>query len=72
VTKAGYSFTYTASNANATKPTTCTAPGDASWQLVAVPQVVGSTGQRGFYADQAGVITFTTDGSAPTNASTPL
>jgi type IV pilus assembly protein PilA len=72
VTKAGYTFTYTAGAANATKPGSCTAAGSATWQVVAVPQVVGSTGQRGFYADQAGVITFTTDGSAPTNANTPL
>jgi type IV pilus assembly protein PilA len=72
VTKAGYTFTYTAGAANATKPTGCTAAGSATWSLTAVPQVVGSTGQRGFFVDGSAVITFTTDGSAPTNASTPL
>jgi prepilin-type N-terminal cleavage/methylation domain-containing protein len=72
VTKAGYNFTYTPGGASATAPAGCAAPGSPTWQLVAVPVVVGSTGQRGFYVDQTAVITFTTDGTAPTNASTPL
>ena len=33
---------------------------------------IGTTGQRGFFVDATGVIRFTTDGTAPTNQSTPL
>jgi type IV pilus assembly protein PilA len=71
-TKSGYNFVYIPGTANPTKPDGCTSPGLANWQMRALPQVVGSTGQRGFYADPVGAITFTTDGSAPNNASSPL
>jgi hypothetical protein len=37
-----------------------------------VPNAVGTTGNRGFFIDSSGVIRYTTDGSAPTVASTPL
>jgi len=39
---------------------------------VATPTVIGQSGQRGFYSDQSGVIRYTTDGTAPTNASPAL
>lgn len=38
----------------------------------ALPTIIGSSGQRGFYSDQSGVIRYTTDGSLPTNASPAL
>ena len=40
--------------------------------VTAVPITVGKTGNRGFFADATAVIRYTTDGSAPTAASTPL
>jgi type IV pilus assembly protein PilA len=43
---------------------TALAPNNA-FVATAVPSAVGQTGQRGFYADQSGVIRFTTDGSVP-------
>ena len=57
--KAGYDFTYTG--------------GSDTWNCVAVPTPpVGTTGDRGFRVDESGVIRFSTDGSAPTTASSPL
>jgi len=47
---------------------TAVAPTNA-FNATAVPTSIGQTGQRGFFTDQSGVIRFTTDGSAPTNAS---
>jgi type IV pilus assembly protein PilA len=38
----------------------------------AVPQGIGTTGQRGFGSDQSGVIRYTLTGVAPTAASSPL
>jgi type IV pilus assembly protein PilA len=38
----------------------------------AVPQGIGSTGQRGFGSDQTGVVRYTLTGVAPTNASSAL
>jgi type IV pilus assembly protein PilA len=43
-----------------------------TYTLTALPGVIGTTGQRGFYSDQTGVIRYTLDGSAPTNASSAL
>ena len=61
-TKSGYLFTVT--------------PGTQSvivtYSSVATPTAPGQSGQRGFYSDQSGVIRYTTDGSAPTNASPAL
>jgi prepilin-type N-terminal cleavage/methylation domain-containing protein len=65
--KSGYSYTFTGAVSTSTSPST--------FSVVAVPQSTGAltaTGTRGFYVDQAGVITYTTDGSAPTAASTPI
>jgi len=43
-----------------------------TYTVTSTPLGVGSTGNRGFYSDQSGVIRYTLDGSAPTNASSPL
>ena len=62
--KSGYVFTY------------ATTPGgdnlNDTYTQTGVPATVGTTGQRGFYSDQTGVIRYTLDGSAPTNASNSL
>lgn len=63
--KSGYLFTYTPGAADATGAV-------SSYAVVAVPMVVGSTGQRGFYTDQTGAIRFTLDGTEPTAASPTL
>ncbi len=42
------------------------------YTVTAVPLGVGSTGNRGFFSDQSGVIRYTLDGSVPTGASSPL
>ncbi|MCY3775060.1 MAG: prepilin-type N-terminal cleavage/methylation domain-containing protein [Candidatus Aminicenantes bacterium] len=46
-----------------------TADGSTGFTATAVPVTVGTTGQRGFYADQTGVIRYSADGSVPTAAS---
>jgi hypothetical protein len=40
--------------------------------VTAVPMGIGSTGNRGFYSDQSGVIRYSLDGTVPTTASSPL
>jgi prepilin-type N-terminal cleavage/methylation domain-containing protein len=63
-TKSGYTFQYNgAPDATGLINT---------YTLTALPGVVGTTGQRGFYSDQMSVIRYTLDGSAPTNASSAL
>ena len=63
-TKSGYTFTYNSvADATGLKNT---------YTINAVPGVIGTTGQRGFYSDQTGVIRYTLDGSAPTAASSAL
>ncbi|MFH1550736.1 MAG: prepilin-type N-terminal cleavage/methylation domain-containing protein [Planctomycetota bacterium] len=47
-------------------------PDSDSWSATAVPTTVGSSGNRGFFVDESGVIRFTTDGTAPTTASPSL
>jgi prepilin-type N-terminal cleavage/methylation domain-containing protein len=47
-------------------------PDANSWAATALPNAVGTTGNRGFFIDQSGVIRFTTDGTAPTTASLSL
>jgi type IV pilus assembly protein PilA len=62
--KSGYTFAYTP-----------TAGGDAlndSYTQTALPAALGSSGQRGFYSDQTGVIRYTLTGVAPTVASPAL
>ena len=58
-TKDGYTFAVTPN-------------GSTSFTSTGVPVTIGTTGQRGFYSDQSGVIRYSTDGSAPTSASLPL
>jgi prepilin-type N-terminal cleavage/methylation domain-containing protein len=62
--KSGYTFKYTGT-ADATGLVN-------TYTLTALPGVVGTTGQRGFFSDQTGVIRYTLNGSAPTNASSAL
>ena len=62
--KSGYVFAYAAAQGGDNLNDTYTTTG--------VPATVGTTGQRGFYSDQTGVIRYTLDGSAPTNASNSL
>jgi type IV pilus assembly protein PilA len=62
--KSGYVFTYIAK-----------AGGDGlndTYTQTGLPATVGTTGQRGFYSDQTGVIRYTLDGTAPTNVSNAL
>ena len=51
---------------------TLTPDGSTGFTVVAIPITAGSTGQRGFFADQTGVIRYSEDGSAPTQASPVL
>ena len=62
--KAGYVFTYaTVAGADGLNDT---------YTQTGVPATVGTTGQRGFYSDQTGVIRYTLTGVAPTVASPSL
>jgi prepilin-type N-terminal cleavage/methylation domain-containing protein len=56
-TKSGYGFTY-AGAAN-------------TWTTSTVPTTAGTTGDRGFFVDQSGVIRFSASGAA-TSASNPI
>ena len=62
--KSGYNFAAAGAAVGATVNNTYT--------VTAVPQGIGSTGNRGFYSDQSGVIYYSLDGSAPSAASSPL
>jgi prepilin-type N-terminal cleavage/methylation domain-containing protein len=62
--KSGYSFTYTAGAADA-------AGNINTYTLEGVPTAIGTTGQRGFFTDQSGVIRGDADASADVN-STPI
>ena len=66
-TKSGYVTTY----APGTAITGATAGQVANYTLSAVPQAIGSTGQRGFFTDQSLVIRGDTSGKA-TVASAPI
>jgi type IV pilus assembly protein PilA len=62
--KAGYTFAYaTAAGADGLNDT---------YTVTGIPATVGTTGQRGFYSDQTGVIRYTLNGVAPTAASPAL
>ena len=62
--KSGYFFTYALTGA---------AGGiNTAYSFTALAANVGTTGQRGFFSDQTGVIRYTVDGSAPTNGSSPI
>lgn len=56
-TKSGYAFTYSGST--------------NTWTVSSTPSTSGTTGDRGFFADQSGVIRFAGTGAA-TSASPPL
>ena len=56
-TKSGYSFTYTG--------------GTNTWTVSTVPTTAGTTGDRGFFVDESGVIRFAASGAA-TSASNPI
>jgi len=43
-----------------------------TYTVTGVPQGIGTTGQRGFFSNESGVIRYTLDGTAPTSASSPL
>jgi prepilin-type N-terminal cleavage/methylation domain-containing protein len=62
--KSGYTFAATAADPVNSINTTYTTTG--------VPSAVGTTGQRGFYSDQSGVIRYSSDGTAPDNTANPL
>jgi prepilin-type N-terminal cleavage/methylation domain-containing protein len=64
-TKSGYKFAYTAGAPD-------TSGVVSTYTLTAVPTTVGTTGQRGFFSDQTGVIRYSLDGSAPGVASSAL
>jgi type IV pilus assembly protein PilA len=70
--KSGYTIAYTGTSKVSVQPKGCSNPGWNNFTVTALPIGIGSTGQRGFFVDQSGVIRFTTDGSAPTTASTAL
>ncbi len=61
-TKSGYAFTW-AGDGNTPS---------VNYTIVGVPVVLNSSGQRGFYSDQSGVIRYTTTGAPPTVADPPL
>jgi len=61
-TKSGYTFGWTGDGLTPS----------VNYSITGLPVVVGSSGQRGFYSDQSGVIRYTTNGAAPTVASPPL
>ncbi|MDD4941571.1 MAG: prepilin-type N-terminal cleavage/methylation domain-containing protein [Candidatus Omnitrophica bacterium] len=46
--------------------------GDSGFEATATPATIGTTGNRGFFVDTSGVIRYTTDGSAPTSATTDV
>jgi len=63
--KSGYQFD--AAGAAAKGSTT-----NNTYTVTAQPLGQGSTGNRGFFSDQSGVIRYTLDGSIPTTGSSPL
>jgi type IV pilus assembly protein PilA len=63
--KSGYTFTATGSIVG-------TGTVLNAYVVTAVPQGIGTTGQRGFYSDQSGVVRYSLTGTVPTPASSPL
>ncbi|MCA8960005.1 MAG: prepilin-type N-terminal cleavage/methylation domain-containing protein [Planctomycetes bacterium] len=53
--KSGYDFTFTG--------------GATTWSCTADPSIAGRTGERGFFADESGVIRFVTSGTASATSS---
>ena len=56
-TKSGYTFVYTT-------PGTSGGVAGTTYDVTATPVTIGSTGQRGFFTDQSGVIRANTSGTA--------
>jgi hypothetical protein len=71
-TNSGYTFTYVPGTAVTTAGPGCAALGVNFYAIITLPITVGTTGQRGFFCHASGVIRFTTDGTAPTAAGSPL
>ena len=61
--KSGYKFTYVPAAIGGLNTT---------FTITGLPIALGVTGNRGFFADQTGVIRYTVNGSAPTPVSSPL
>ncbi len=61
--KSGYKFTYNP---------VASGGSNTGFTVVGAPQALGMTGNRGFFADQTGVIRYTLDGTAPTPTSSAL
>ena len=61
--KSGYKFTYATAAIGGLNTT---------FTITGLPIALGVTGNRGFFADQTGVIRYTVNGSAPTPVSSPL
>ena len=57
-TKSGYTFTYTGTG--------------ETWSVSAVPTIVATDGDRGFFVDTSSVIRFDPTGAAATSASNPI
>src|SRR3984957_19076288 len=65
--KSGYTFAILAGNGLGAKPTGCSAAGSTDgYGATAVPQTVGTTGQRSFCSDASGVIRYDPTGTAAT------
>jgi len=58
--KSGYTFTYTRVDPR------------VEWECTAVPVTVGTTGERGFFVDESGVIRFDGAGGAPDATFPPI
>jgi type IV pilus assembly protein PilA len=61
--KSGYHFAYAPVAAGGL---------NTQYTVGATPLAVGTTGQRGFFSDQTGVIRYTLDGTVPSNAASAL
>jgi prepilin-type N-terminal cleavage/methylation domain-containing protein len=47
-------------------------PTTTAYSATALPQTIGTTGQRGFYTDTTATLRFSTDGTDPGSSGTPL
>jgi hypothetical protein len=72
--RSGYIFTYVPGQplAAASRSGNCSVPGVEGYSVIALPVTVDTTGMRGFYIDQSGVIRYSSDGSPPNQNSPPL
>ena len=70
--KTGYTLSYTMTNANSTPAPSCSVAGGNSFFVTAIPNSVGTTGQRSFYADETGVLRANPTGGTPTVNDRPI